>query len=158
MTKVFLGLGANLGDKKRHIHDAIVLLGKKITGITVAKFYETKPQYYEHQDAFINTVISGYTDLHPSELLKFTKEVEKQVGRQERFHYGPREVDVDILFYDDLAYKDEYLTIPHPLLQEREFVLKPFLDLEPNFVHPVLKKTIRELYESLAESKKSVIA
>ena len=149
MTKIFLGLGSNLGDKKKNIYKAIELLKEKISGVTLTKFYETEPQYYKKQDTFINTVMSGYTDESPQELLKFVKEVERRVGRQERFRYGPREVDVDILFYDDQVYKDEGLTIPHPLLQEREFVLKPFMDLEPDFKHPILKKTIKQLYESL---------
>jgi 2-amino-4-hydroxy-6-hydroxymethyldihydropteridine diphosphokinase len=149
MIKIFLGLGSNLGDKKRNILDAIELLKEKISGVIVAKLYETEPQYYKKQDTFMNTVLSGYTDESPRELLEFVKGVERQVGRRERFRYGPREVDVDILFYDDQVYKDEKLTIPHPLLQEREFVLKPFMDLEPDFEHPVLKKTIRELCEEL---------
>ena len=151
MTKIFLGLGSNLGDKKKNIYAAIELLKKKISGVTVAKLYETKPQYYEKQDTFMNTVLSGYTDESPQELLKFVKGIEKQVGRQERFRYGPREVDVDILFFDNQVYKDESLTIPHPLLQEREFVLKPFMDLEPDFEHPILKKTIKELYKSITD-------
>lgn len=150
MIKVFLALGSNLGDKKQRINDAIALLKKHIGDIKAAKFYETKPQYYEKQDTFINTVIVGYTELKPLELLHFIKGVEKQIGRKESFNFGPREIDIDILFYNDLIYKDENLVIPHPLLQEREFVLKPFLDLEPDFIHPVLKKTIKELYEGLA--------
>ena len=158
MTKIFLALGSNLGDKKQRINDATSLLKKYIGDITVAKFYETRPQYYEKQDTFVNTVISGYTELSPLELLHFIKEVEKQIGRKKRFHFGPREIDIDILFYDDLIYKYENLIIPHPLLQEREFVLKPFLDLEPNFVHPQLKKTIKELYDLLEENNKSVIS
>jgi 2-amino-4-hydroxy-6-hydroxymethyldihydropteridine diphosphokinase len=149
MTKVFLALGSNLGDKKQRINDAIGLLKKQIDNITVAKFYETKPQYYEKQDTFINTIVMGYTEIKPLELLHFIKEVEKQIGRKERFHFGPREIDIDILFYDELIFNDETLVIPHPLLQEREFVLKPFLDLDPDFFHPKLRKTIRELYEEL---------
>lgn len=151
MTKTFLALGSNLGDKKQYINDAIYLLKKYIGDISVAKFYETKPQYYEKQDTFVNTVIRGYTDLTPSELLHFIKEVEKEIGRKERFHFGPREIDIDILFYNDLIYKDGDLVIPHPLLQEREFVMKPFLDLEPDFVHPKFKKTVSELYFELKE-------
>lgn len=157
MIKIFLALGSNLGDKKQFINDAIALLKRYIGDITVAKFYESKPQYYEKQDTFVNTVISGYTELKPVELLHFIVGVEKQIGRKERFHFGPREIDIDILFYDDIIYKERDLVIPHPLLQEREFVLKPFLDLTPDFVHPVLKKTVKDLYESLAENKKSII-
>lgn len=149
MTKIFLALGSNLGDKKQHIEEALELLKKQIKDIKVAKFYETKPQYYEEQNTFINTVIVGLTNLNPKELLHFIKDVEKEIGRKKRFHFGPREIDIDILFYDDLIYKEENLVIPHPLLQEREFVLKPLMDLEPDFVHPVLKKTVKELYEEL---------
>ncbi len=149
MIKVFLALGSNLGDKKQHIKEAIELLKKQISDIKVAKFYETKPQYYEEQDTFINTVLVGFTSLDPKDLLHFIKEGEKQIGRKKRFHFGPREIDIDILFYNGLIYKDENLIIPHPLMQERAFVLKPFLDLEPDFVHPKLKKTIKELYEEL---------
>lgn len=149
MIKVFLALGSNIGDKKKQIRDAIELLKKNIKNIKVAKFYETKPQYFEKQENFVNTVVSGYTDLKPLELMHFIKDVEKQVGRKERFRFGPREIDIDILFYGDLIYEDENLTIPHPLLQERYFVLKPLMDLEPDFVHPKLRKTIRELYSEL---------
>ena len=149
MVKIFLGLGSNLGDKKRNIYGAIEFLKENISGMTVAKFYETEPQYYKKQDIFINTVLSGYTDESPRELLEFVKGIERRVGRQERFRYGPREVDVDILFYDDQVHEDEALIIPHPFLQEREFVLRPFMDLQPDFIHPVLKKTIKELYELL---------
>ena len=149
MAKIFLGLGSNLGDKKGNIYEAIELLKGKISGVTVAKLYETEPQYYKKQDTFINAVLSGYTDESPKKLLEFVKGIERQIGRQERFRYGPREVDVDILFYGDRVQEDAALTIPHPLLQEREFVLRPFMDLEPDFVHPVLKKTIKELYNIL---------
>jgi len=149
MIKVFLALGSNLGNKKKHINEAIKLLKKKVNDIKVAKFYETKPQYYEEQGTFINTVLVGFTNLAPKDLLYFIKEVEIQIGRKKRFRFGPREIDIDILFYGDLIYKDENLIIPHPLLQERGFVLKPLLDLEPDFVHPVLKKTVKELYEEL---------
>lgn len=149
MIKIFLALGSNLGNKKQYINEAIELLKKQINDIKAAKFYETKPQYYEEQDTFVNTVLVGFTSLDPKGLLHFIKDVEKQIGRKKRFQFGPREIDIDILFYDDLIYKDENLVIPHPLLQERAFVLKPFLDLEANFVHPKLKKTIKELYEEL---------
>ncbi len=119
--------------------------------------YETKPRYFEDQQNFLNTVLSGYTDLKPWELLQFTKTVQQEVGRVERFRNGPREIDIDILFYDNLVYKDEELEIPHPRLQERDFVLQPFSDLSPDFSHPVLKKTIRELLDVLPEEQRSIV-
>jgi 2-amino-4-hydroxy-6-hydroxymethyldihydropteridine diphosphokinase len=157
MNTVFLALGSNIENRKQHIEKAIVLLREKINDITVASLYETKPRYFENQNNFLNTVLSGFTELEPQELLQFTKTVQKKVGRVERFRNGPREIDIDILFYDNVVYKDEELEIPHPRLQERDFVLQPFSDLNPDFSHPVLKKTIRELLDSLPEEQRSII-
>jgi 2-amino-4-hydroxy-6-hydroxymethyldihydropteridine diphosphokinase len=157
MHQIFLALGSNIEDRKQHIDEAILLLREKITGITIAPLYETKPRYFENQHNFLNTVLSGYTDLKPQELLQFTKTVQKKVGRVERFRNGPREIDIDILFYDNVVYKDEELEIPHPRLQERDFVLQPFSDINPDFSHPVLKKTIRELLDTLPKEQRSVL-
>lgn len=145
----FLGLGTNVGDKKKNLKEAIEKLQEKISNIQVSKFYETEPWGYKNQDKFLNAAIRGTTFLSPSDLLKLIKFIEKEVGRVERFKWGPREIDIDILFYDDLIYKNNSLTIPHPFLQERGFVLKPLVDLDPNFVHPIFKKTVRQLYEKL---------
>ena len=157
MYEIFLALGSNIENRKQHIETAIVLLCEKVRGITIAPLYETKPRYFEDQSNFLNTVLRGYTYLEPRELLQFTKTVQKEVGRVERFRNGPREIDIDILFYDNLVYKDEELEIPHPRLQERDFVLQPFSDINPDFSHPVLKKTIRELLDTLPEEQRSVI-
>jgi 2-amino-4-hydroxy-6-hydroxymethyldihydropteridine diphosphokinase len=157
MHHIFLALGSNIENRKQHIETAIALLREKVQDITVAPLYETKPQYFEDQQNFLNTVLSGYTDLKPWELLQFTKTVQQEVGRVERFRNGPREIDIDILFYDNEVYKGEELEIPHPRLQERDFVLQPFVDLNPDFFHPVLKKTIRELLDTLPEEQRSVI-
>jgi len=157
MHQIFLALGSNIENRKQHIETAIVLLREKVHDITVAPLYETKPRYFENQYNFLNTVLSGFTDLEPQELLQFTKTVQKKVGRVERFRNGPREIDIDILFYDNVVYKDEVLEIPHPGIQERDFVLQPFSDIDPDFSHPVLKKTIRELLDTLQEEQRSVI-
>jgi 2-amino-4-hydroxy-6-hydroxymethyldihydropteridine diphosphokinase len=101
--------------------------------------------------------LRGFTDLEPRELLQFTKTVQQEVGRVERFRNGPREIDIDILFYDHKVYKDEELEIPHPRLQERDFVLEPFADLNPDFSHPILKNTIREMLDTIPEEQRSVI-
>jgi len=147
---VFLGLGSNIGNKKQNLENAIKKLGEKISGIQASKFYETEPWGFVNQDKFLNAVIIGRTNLCPSQLLKFVKQIEQAVGRVERFKWGPREIDIDILFYDDLVYKDDFLIIPHPFIQERKFVLEPLLDLDPNFVHPIFKKTVRQLHEKLS--------
>ena len=157
MDIIFLALGSNIENRKQHVETAITLLREKVYDITVAPWYETKPRYFEDQQNFLNTVLRGFTDLQPRELLQFTKTVQQEVGRVERFLYGPREIDIDILFYDNKVYKDEELEIPHSRLQERDFVLQPFADLNTNFLHPVLKKTIKELLDTLPEEKRSII-
>jgi 2-amino-4-hydroxy-6-hydroxymethyldihydropteridine diphosphokinase len=157
MQIILLALGSNIENRKQHIETAITLLREKVYDITVAPLYETKPRYFEDQQNFLNTVVRGFTDLHPRELLQFTKTVQQQVGRLERFRNGPREIDIDILFYDNKVYKDEELEIPHPRLQERDFVLQPFADINPDFLHPVLKQTIKELLDTLPAEQRSII-
>jgi 2-amino-4-hydroxy-6-hydroxymethyldihydropteridine diphosphokinase len=157
MEIIFLAFGSNIENRKQHIETAIALLCKKVQDITVAPLYETKPRYFEDQQNFLNTVLRGFTDLEPRELLQFTKTVQHEVGRVERFRNGPREIDIDLLFYDNIVYKDEELEIPHPRLQERDFVLQPFAGIHPDFSHPVLKKTIRELLDTLPAEQRSVI-
>ena len=152
-----MALGSNIENRKQHVETAIGLLREKVCDITVAPLYETKPRYFEDQQNFLNTVLRGFTDLEPRELLQFTKTVQQEVGRVERFRYGPREIDIDILFYDNVVYKDEELEIPHPQLQERDFVLQPFADISPDFPHPVLKKTISELLDALPDEQRSII-
>lgn len=146
---VFLGVGANVGDKKKNLEKAIEKLKREISDIQVSKFYETEPWAYKNQDKFLNAAIRGTTFLAPSELLKLIKLIEKEIGRVKRFKWGPREIDIDILFYDDLVHKDDSLIVPHPFLQERKFVLEPLMDLDPDFVHPIFKKTVQQLYEKL---------
>ncbi|HZE87540.1 MAG TPA: 2-amino-4-hydroxy-6-hydroxymethyldihydropteridine diphosphokinase [Methylomirabilota bacterium] len=151
MHIIFLALGSNIENKKENINKAIKLLEKHVKNISVAKLYETKPMYLEQQDTFLNTVLKGETKLSPIELLNFAKQLEKQIGRKERFRNGPREIDIDILFYNNLIFKNETLQIPHPKIAERDFVLKPFMDLDSNFIHPVLKKTIQEIFNKSGE-------
>jgi 2-amino-4-hydroxy-6-hydroxymethyldihydropteridine diphosphokinase len=157
MHDIFLALGSNIDDRQQHIESAIGLLRENVHDITVAPLYETRPRYFADQHNFLNTVLRGSTDLDPKALLQCTQAVQKEVGRVERFRNGPREIDIDILFYDDVVYKDEELEIPHPRIQERDFVLRPFSDINPDFSHPVLKKTIRELLAALPEEQRSVI-
>ncbi len=157
MEIVFLALGSNIENRKLHIETAIDLLRLKVHDIVVAPLYETKPRYFEDQQNFFNTVLRGFADLKPRELLRFTQTIQQEVGRVERFRNGPREIDIDILMYDHIVFKDEALEIPHPRLQERDFVLQPFADIDPDFSHPVLKKTMRELLDTLPEKQRSII-
>jgi aminodeoxychorismate synthase component I/2-amino-4-hydroxy-6-hydroxymethyldihydropteridine diphosphokinase len=153
MQTVFLALGSNVGNKKKNIKQAIDYLAKHVTDIEIAKLYETAPMYFENQEKFLNTVAKGKTLLSPLELLAFVKNAERELGRQVRFRNGPREIDIDILFYNQLVYESDDLIIPHPRISEREFVLEPFMDLDPNFIHPIFNKTIKELHTALQKKK-----
>jgi 2-amino-4-hydroxy-6-hydroxymethyldihydropteridine diphosphokinase len=157
MRKIYIALGSNVGDKKHNIQNAISRLTEKISEINVAPFYTSKAVGYTEQDNFMNTVIEGKTGLSPEELLFFVKTIEKEVGRVHRFRWGPREIDIDILFYADLLYQKENLQIPHPRLHERDFVLKPLSDLSSELLHPVLKKSISDILQELPEKKRSIL-
>ena len=157
MNRIYLALGSNVGDKKKNIQQAITLLRKKVSNIKIASFYETKAVGYTEQDNFINTAIEGNTALTPEELLVFIKDVEKKVGRIKRFLNGPREIDIDILFYNNHLLKKDDLQIPHPRLHERDFVLKPLTDLDPMLYHPICKKTVSELLKDLPKGTVSII-
>lgn len=125
-------------------------------GIKVVKrssLYETKPWGLKAQPDFINMVVCAETGISPEELLKKLKFIEKKMGRKESKRWGPRLIDIDILFYDDLVIDSPELKIPHPYIKEREFVLLPLSEIEPEFVHPVLKKTVRELYRELQRAR-----
>jgi len=155
--KIILALGANTGNKFASIQHAIELLEEKIKITKQASVYETKPWGYEDQDFFLNTALVGITKLNPAELLQFIKEVELKVGRQKRFVNGPREIDIDILFYDDLILKTPELTIPHERLHERDFVLVPVIDIEPNLIHPELNKSMTDLLNKISKENLYVI-
>lgn len=145
MTHIFLALGSNVGERKKNIETAITLLSQRVSNIKKASFYETRPVGYVEQDNFINTALEGDTDLNPGDLLGFVKRIEKKIGRIQRFKWGPREIDIDILFYGNILYNKNDLTIPHPRLYERDFVLQPLSDLNPDFIHPGLNKSIKQL-------------
>ena len=143
--RVFLGLGTNLGDRQAHLLQALQYLQSRISLEAVSPFYETDPVGYTSQPSFLNAVCEGRTTLPPRDLLAFVKWVERHMGRTPTFRHGPRLIDVDVLFYDDLVLHSPELEIPHPGVAERAFVLGPLGDIAPEFVHPVLKKTVREL-------------
>lgn len=157
MTTVYLALGSNVGDSRANIAHAIKLLATSLTQIKQAPIYTSKAVGYIDQPNFFNTALSGYTDLNPLALLKFISEVELQVGRVASFHWGPREIDIDIIFYGDLVLETKKLTIPHPRFKERDFVLQPLNDLTPSLVDPLTMKTIRSLLTKIEEEQKSII-
>jgi 2-amino-4-hydroxy-6-hydroxymethyldihydropteridine diphosphokinase len=152
MNEVYLGLGSNVGDRLLNLKKAIELLSEKIQILKKSKIYISKAVGYTDQPDFYNMVLYGKTDLSPEELFNFIKDVEKNVGRVYRFHWGPREIDIDILFYNDLVYKSDKLDIPHPRLHERDFVLLPLIELNPKLFHPVLNKRVSDLKEFMENS------
>ncbi len=150
--QVFLSLGSNLGDRLNNLHNAVVKLAPKVTLVTQSSIYETEPWGYSDQPAFLNQIIKAETDLDPFDLLGFIKGIEVLLGRQETFRFGPRIIDIDILFYDDLVLDTPKLTIPHPRINERAFVLIPLIEIAPELQHPVLGKTIQELQNGVDPS------
>lgn len=158
MNKIFLWIWANVWNKEKNIEKALKLLWEKIINIKKSNIYKTKPFWVTKQENFLNLVISWETRLTQEELLKFVKDIEKKIWRIFRFRWWPREIDIDILFYNSQIFENENLIIPHTWIHERDFVLKPLLDLEKNFIHPKINKTIEELYEELNEKYYTIIS
>jgi 2-amino-4-hydroxy-6-hydroxymethyldihydropteridine diphosphokinase len=156
MTQIFLGLGSNMGEKAENIAKAINFLQEKIINVSAAPLYDSKAWGVTDQPDFINTAVRGETELSPEELLTFVKAVEQRVGRIERYHWGPREIDIDILFYGDQIYQREKLQIPHAGVQDRDSVLVPMCDLAPNHMHPVSHQTMAQLLAVLPAELRSI--
>ena len=145
MYSFLISLGSNLGDRQNAILSAHKLLAKDISLICASRIFETPPWGYEDQPPFLNQVIKATTQLPPLKLIDKLKGIEMEVGREPNFRYGPRLIDLDILFYDDMIFKTEELTIPHPEITNRAFVLLPLMDIAPNYVHPEFQTKISDL-------------
>jgi len=146
---VYLALGTNLGDRLANLEALQEVLPPQVRVLTASPVYETPPWGVLDQPAFLNQVLEAETELSPHELLRFLKRLEIEMGRKSTVRYGPRLIDVDILFYDALVLESDGLVIPHPRLTERAFVLVPMADLAPKFVHPVLGETIEQLLDKV---------
>ena len=144
---VFLGLGSNVGDREEYIEQALFLLEKNpnIDVIKHSSNFETEPEGGGGQPLFLNAVIQAKTKLTPHKLLDVCNEIEATLGREREIEWGPRTIDIDILLYGDEIISDERLQIPHPLMHERLFVLKPMSEIAPKAIHPVLEKTFSVL-------------
>ncbi|MEW6716071.1 MAG: 2-amino-4-hydroxy-6-hydroxymethyldihydropteridine diphosphokinase [Chloroflexota bacterium] len=142
---VFLSLGTNLGNRVANLGRALKELATGMEVVSCSPVYETAPWGFAHQPDFLNQVVQAHTELTPLELLSFIENIEKRMGRQPTFRYGPRIIDLDILFYDELILTSCELTLPHPHLAERAFVLLPLTDIAPALRHPVLDLTVSEM-------------
>lgn len=151
--EVYLAVGSNLGDKNAYIENGIEELrqSKEIKDVRVSELLVTKPYGGVEQDDFVNGAIALKTMLSPQELLERLHEIEQHANRERIIHWGPRTLDLDIIFYDKLVYEDEDLIIPHIDMQNRDFVLKPLAELCPNYRHPVFGKTVSQLLGELKE-------
>ncbi len=144
----YIGVGSNLGDRQKNLEQAREFLTQNDILVTRASsYYETKAvcKLGEVAPDFLNGVFEIETNLEPEALLDVLEKIEKQMGRKEKGSWAPRTIDLDILFYGDVVIESERLTIPHPDIAERGFVLKPLSDLAPDMSHPLLKKSIREM-------------
>ena len=142
---VYLALGSNLGDRLSNLKDAITSLSPQMDVKAKSHVYETPPWGYENQEPFYNQVLKARTYLAPEQLLKHLKRLEVALGRKPSFQNGPRLIDLDMLFYDDLVMNTSVITLPHPRLHERGFVLLPLMDIAPDLRHPILQKSVREM-------------
>lgn len=151
--KAYLGIGSNLGDKEAYMENAVSKLkaDKKIRAVRTSDWIVTKPYGGVEQDDFLNGAISLETLYSPSELLHLLQSVEKEAGRERKIHWGPRTLDLDILFYEDFISDEAELMVPHPDMQNREFVLRPLDQLCPYYEHPLLHKTVRQMLKELEE-------
>ena len=156
MAHAYIGFGSNIDDRLHYITQALRLLleADYVSLIQISSLYETEPVGYEEQDWFVNGVVAVETDLSLHQLLALLKQIEGLVGRQHRARWRPREVDLDLLIYDQCCINTPDLIVPHPEMHQRSFVLVPFAEIAPDVFHPILQQNIRTLLSNLNEEKR----
>ncbi len=153
MATTYIALGTNLGDRAGNLREALERLSKAVQIERQSAVYETEPWGVLDQPRFLNMVVAGETELTPSDLLHVLKQIEREMGRTAGPRYGPRVIDLDILFFDAEQIRTPELTIPHPRLAERRFVLVPLAEIAPDLVHPETGLAISRLLEKLPDDR-----
>ena len=153
--EAFVAFGSNLGDKEKFIDEAIEALSNlpQINIVAISDKIVTEPYGNVEQDVFLNGVMKIETLLPADELLQILQKVEEHAGRERKIHWGPRTLDLDIIFYDDDIISEDDLIVPHPDMKNRDFVLKPLMQIAPYKLHPVYRKTISDIYAELMAKK-----
>lgn len=153
MSTAYLLTGGNLGDRKENLRNAVQLINEQCGTITnSSSIYETAAWGLTEQPAFLNQALEISTSLNARQLMRKILRIEKDMGRVRKEKMGPRVVDIDIIFFDDEVHSIRFITIPHPEMQNRRFVLTPLTEIAPQFEHPVLKKTIAQLLEECPDN------
>jgi 2-amino-4-hydroxy-6-hydroxymethyldihydropteridine diphosphokinase len=158
MANVFLALGSNIGNCKANLNLAIEQIKERIGRVTsISAFCVTEPWGYESKNWFLNAVLLVDTQFSPQEILNITQNIELELGRTSKTGttYNDRLIDIDILFYDKFCLKSPQLTIPHPELHLRSFVLNPLMEIAPDFIHPLFEKSIRNLHQAMVEKERN---
>ncbi len=146
MSIAYIAIGSNVGNRRYHCLKAVELLEQSGQAVSkISSLYETEPWGVKNQPPFINMAVEIETEFPPKKLLGLLKKIEKKMGRKKTVRWGPRVIDLDILFYDDLTLNNDDLVIPHPLMHTRVFVLEPLSEIAPEKVHPVLRKKVASL-------------
>lgn len=148
-TAIYLSLGSNVGARETKLRDAQARLETIGRVIAASSFYETEPVEFTQQPWFLNCVIEMETDQTPQQFMAAVLKIEEEMGRRRLRKKGPRSIDIDILLFGDAVVESKELIIPHPLMHQRRFVLQPLAEIAPEVLHPVFKKTIRELRDAL---------
>jgi 2-amino-4-hydroxy-6-hydroxymethyldihydropteridine diphosphokinase len=150
---VYLSLGSNVGDREAQLREALTRLNAAGRVVAVSSFYETEPVEFTEQPWFLNCAVALETGKTPQQLMAAILGIEQEMGRRRVQNKGPRSIDIDILLFGDTIMDSHELTIPHPAMHQRRFVLEPLAEIAPEMMHPVFKKTIRELRDALQEGQ-----